>query len=507
MRTFARTTPLLSLALLTAACVAGCFGSSGSPPPDGGVTGLGDSGTAPAAGGTGAFGIVTIAGPDGKLRQKMYLPQTSTLPNGDAFITVVDVGAGPSGAPAQVASIDLGSPMYATATGGDDAVVIAVSTDNRNVYFINPKTDTLTNTIQLDASYGQSSFSGGGGYVTGVAIDSASNRAILSVWNGFALVDLSSQTITTVIQTPPTENFGFDSVHQRLIAPFYDCSSSMSVDPDSGATLMPSSCSTPMLPEGGVITDGLNIVDLTDNTVYTYEPPPGGIDAGPFFAYDPTQPVGGEPDSAAADPTTGIVVVPSEGGGWQNVIDLSKATFDKSSRTVTAPLTVLPTLDYDAVAVEPNRHLAFWEQEFDDTVAVADLNAANMGSTNASQGEMPNKPDMTGFENLGDPHGIAVTTALATSGPVGFVVDSQRQWVARIDLAAMLAAGEADGSAMLSQDMMAPFVTYLDALTPEPGSPAAAEAGTEGGADADLDAGDDGNDDAGLDAGQDAPTE
>ncbi len=69
-----------------------------------------------------------------------------------------------------------------------------------------------------------------------------------------------------------------------------------------------------------------------------------------------------------------------------------------------------------------------------------------------------------------------MTTAIATSGPVGFVVDSGFQWVARIDLAGMLAAGSADGSTMLTDVMMAPYVTYLDALTPET---AAADASAE----------------------------
>jgi hypothetical protein len=506
MRAVARSGPLLSLVLLPAACIAGCFGSSSSNTADSGPSmGLGDSSTAPAAGGTGAFGIITVTGKDGHAVQKMYLPQTGQyLPNGNAFIAVVDVGAGPNGAPAQLATIDLGSTNVATATGGDSTVVIAVSTDNSSIYFIDPTTDTLTKTLQLDSTYGKSGFSGGGGYVTGVAIDSANHRGILSVWDGFALVDLTAKAITAHISAPPTENFGFDSVHQRIIAPFYDCTQSdlyddagLEVFDDAGNPINPKVCTSPMLPEGGTETDGLSIIDLTDNTVYTYAGPITPFDAGSLFIpYDPMAPVGREPDSASADPTTGIVVVPSEGDAWQNVIDLSKATFDKASHTVKAPLTILQGLDYDAVAVEPNKHLAFWEQEFAATVAVANLSDANMGSGAAVQGEMPDKPDMSTFANIGDPHGIAVTTALTTSGPVGFVVDSQRQWVGRVDLAGMLAAGGADATAMLTTTSMAPFVTYLDALTPihpvpEGGADASAEAGDDGGAEA---AGDDGGD-------------
>jgi hypothetical protein len=490
MRRITVRTPFFLVTLLVT-IAAGCFGSSTKPvhgtagdasaPDTATVSPVADAtpdakhvtdaadGAAPpppAAGGTGAFGIVTVNG-----RQKMYLPQTTAGADGNAVIVVVDVGLvgnGVNGAPAQVATIDLGSPNYATATGGDSTVVVAVSTQYNTVYFIDPATDTLTGSLTLDDTYGQSSFSGGGGFVTGVAIDSANDRAILSVWNGFAIVSLKTRTITSVIQAPPTENFGFDSAHQRLISPFYDCTGSLvTVD---GSSVMPSSCNTPVAPDGTVISDGLSIVDLTDGTVYTYEQsnqPDGGFNG---QILDPTAPVGFSPDSAAADPTTGVIVVPSEGGGFQNVIDLSRATFDKTMRTVTAPQNVIPNLNLDGVAVEASAHLAFWEQEFDSFVAVADLTQANAGGTASVTGTMPAVPGGTVFLNLGDPHGIAVTTSIAGGGPVGFVVDSGFQWVARVDLAAMVKNAQPDASATLTDVQMAPYVTFLDALTPLAGA-------------------------------------
>jgi hypothetical protein len=486
MKTIAQCAPLLVLPAF--AIGAGCFSSSsttstsfegglpdgsipegsssdvGAPPP---VDAAVDHAAPPiAAGGTGAFGIVTVGG-----KQKMYLPQRNTGFDGNAVITVVDVGLagnGVSGAPAQVNVIDLQSPDVATATGGDSSVVVAVSTIYSNIYFIDPTTDTLTKTITLDQTYGQSGFSGGGGYVTGVAIDSANHRAILSVWNGFAIVDLTSQSITSVIQAPPSENFGFDSVNQRILAPFYDCVDSTLPD-GGGGFATPSSCNTPLNPEGGVITAGLDVIDLKDNTVYTYEnpnPPAQGIN-GVFV--DPTAPVGQEPDSAAADPTTGVVVVPAEGGGFQNVIDFSKATFDKASKTVTAPQNIIPNLALTGVAVEPTRHLAFFEGEGSDQVAVTDLTQANAGGTASVTGSMPLLPGDAGtpFSNIGDPHGIAVTTGITGGGPVGFVVDTDLRWVARVDLAMMVATEQADAASILTAAQMAPFVTFLDAYRHE----------------------------------------
>jgi hypothetical protein len=467
----------LSIALLLPAVgAAGACSSTNTAKPasDAGPMSTGDAKAPPppAAGGTGAFGIVTING-----KQKMYLPQDSPTADGKFVIAVVDVGAagnGVIGAPAQITTIPLTDPeagfdfSYATATGGDSSMVIAASTDFPKIWFIDPTTDTLVKTLTLDMTmYGMSSFSGGGGFVTGIAIDSANHRAILSVWNGFAIVDLGTQTITSVIQAPPSENFGFDSAHQRIIAPFYECSSS-----SLQAGGAPSTCDTPKAPDGTTMTDGLSIIDLTDNTVYTYQYSAGTDDAGNPILSGPTPqlPVGGDPDSAAADPTTGVIVVPSESDSFQSVIDLSMATFDKATKTVTAPQKVIPNLGLTGVAIEYNQHLAFWEEEHSSDVAVANLTQANTGVDAVVHGLMPDLPGgTTGFSNLGDPHGIAVTTAILGNGPVGFVVDSGKQWVARVDLAKMVAAGVGSDAATTELDSaaMAPFVTYLDANTKE----------------------------------------
>ena len=425
-----------------------------------------DSGILPAAGGSGAFGIVTVNG-----IQKMYLPLQSGDPTtGNGLLAVVNVGvagAGVAGAPALITNIDLGTADFATATGGNSNVVIAASTSANKVWFINPQNDTLTKTITLDPSYGRSSFSGGGGFVTGIAVDSANNRAILSVWNGFAIVDLGSQTITSTISAPPSENFGFDSSHERILAPFYECTSSTGADGGP-----PDSCNTVFGPDGVTpMPSGLSVIDLNDNnTVYTYEDP---------VASDPNSPLGSAPDSAAADPVTQQVVIPAEHDGYENILDFSKAVFDKTKKTVTAPHITIQNIGLEGVAVEFNKHLAFWEGEGDTTVAVSSLSsipsingAIDGGDPQAAVSTpiatMPDLPAAGGgWSNLGDPHGIAVTTGLADGHAVGFVVDGDYQWVARIDLEAMAAipvvdAGDGETVA-ITQAQMAPVVTFLDA--------------------------------------------
>ncbi len=439
------------VALCASLGVLGCGSSGGGGPTDSGVP--------LSPGGSGAFGIVTVGG-----KQKMYLPQPYTYYTtaGDATIAVVDVGVagnGVAGAPALITTIDLGTVDGVTATGGTSSVVIGVSTQNNRIYFIDPTTDTVTKSITLDATYGQSSFSGGGGYVTGVAVDGDAGKAYLSVWDGFAIVDLATETITGTIPVPPSENFGFDSANHRILAPFYECTGSL-----SPTTYQPPPFCTSYTDQAGdPMTDGLNIIDLADNnTVYTYQDP---------TATDPAEPLGPEPDSAAADPTSGKIVVPSEGQLYEYVVDLSKATFDKTTKTVTAPHVTIDANggnEMTGVAIEPSSHIAFFESEGGTDMGAANLSTATAAMSKYVHADLPALPDVTTWFNISDPHGIAVTTAMAGGRPVGFLVNDAYHWVARVDLQKLLSlpttADSYDPSQLDVADASA-AVTFLDATT------------------------------------------
>lgn len=434
----------LTLATLSVACSSSANETPKKTPP-----------IPPASGSTGAFGIVTVGG-----KQKLYLPQESTNEAGHAVLSVVDVGLvgdGVRGVPALIKDIDLGDDQIATASGGDSTVVIAVSTENGRIRFIDPVTDTLTKSIDLDPSYGRSSFSGGGGYITGVVVDSAHHRAIVSVYDGFQLIDLATQTLSTHIQAAPSENFGFDSSRGFIVAPFYDCSSSTNAQGDALTF-----CDSYKAGDGTPISEGLNLIDLADNQVYTYQNP---------GAPNAAEPLGGEPDSAAVDPTTGMAVIPSESDDYQNVLDLAHATFDKTNKSFTAPNRKLDGFGYEGVSIETATHLAFWEGEHSSNIAVADLNAPDAGTSAYLLAQMPNLPGDDYFETLGDPHGIAVTSAITNGRAVGVLVSNDRQWVARIDLSTLLSAAPDAGFGGLAGDQTAPAVTYLDARH-APGAPA-----------------------------------
>jgi hypothetical protein len=208
-----------------------------------------------------------------------------------------------------------------------------------------------------------------------------------------------------------------------------------------------------------VMLNGLSLITLSDNTVYTYED---------TAAMDPDSPVGPSPDSAGVDPINQMVVVPSELGGFQNIIDFSMASFDMASKTVTAPLRVLTGVTFEGVAVEPTSRIALFAKEAGTDIVVVSLPSAYMGNQAWVGGTMPVLPNGDGpFHHLGDPHGLAVTTLMSTGRAVGLVVDGNRRWVGRVDLQTLAALEMADAGVTADVAQMDAAVTYLDATTIE----------------------------------------
>jgi len=412
---------------------------------------------------SGSLGVVVIDGV-----QKLYLPTAKLSTAGNNVVSVLNVGLdgnGVNGIPALITDIDLGiqndHPILAA---GDTTMILVGSGVSQNIWIINPQNDTLIKTIQLDPSTQKTTFSTPDGYMNGIAIDSVHRKAYISIWNGFAVFDMNTMTITSNIVLNPCENFSFDTVNQKLYAPFYNCAGNGG--PDSGP---PTTCATTLAEgdAGTVMTAGLNVVDLSDNTVYTYQDPTNE---------DPTQPFGSEPDSTGVDPSTQIVFVPDEFGA-QYALDFSKASFDKTTRSVTAPHEMMANQLFDGVAVETTKHYGFWEHEYDIEIAVLNLAGfAIAGGVDASDdgteavpgfisSSMPNTPDLSGWSNSGDPHGVAVATGIKDGKSVAFLVDyPQNNWIARIDLELMSTIkGATPGT--LTQAEIAPAITYLDALT------------------------------------------
>ena len=340
----------------------------------------GDAAAGPPAVGSGGFGVVTVNG-----KQKLYLPTTKTNAAGNSVVSVVDVGVvgnGIAGAPALITDVDLGtSHDVGIMAAGDSTMVLVGSGTTRTIWIIDPQTDTLTKTIALDPSTLKTgSFSSNSvqdTYMNGIAIDSQHRLAYIAQWNGFAVFDMNTMTITSTILANPSENFALDVTHQKLYAPFYDCST-------SGEGTLPPTCVSDAGPFH-TITNGLSVIDLTDGTVYSYRDP---------AAITPTSPLGTNPDQAAVDPATQLVIVADE-ISEQYAIDFSQAVFDTAAATVTAPHQLISTGlsttgpgGLDGVTIEPSKHFAFFEAEGANScigglsidVALLDLSSYALGA-------------------------------------------------------------------------------------------------------------------------------
>lgn len=390
-----------------------------------------------APGGTGSLGIVPVGG-----KLKLYVPLFDNT-TGDGVLAVVDLGLagqGVAGARALLTDVVLGAEIPST-VAGSPAWVVAGSATAPLVWFVDPRTDALVRTLPLGPQAAKSAFSGGGGYVTGIAIDPDAGRAMLSVWNGFAIVDLGAQAIARTILAAPSENFGYDSAARRIIAPFYDCMNS------GDRASPPPTCNDYRTADGRAVTDGLNVIDVEQGTVFTYQN---------AAAADATQAVGSIPDAAAIDPASGLALVSSEGQGTTTIIDLSKARFDSGARAVTAPARSIPNMPYTGLAVVPGGRLALLEDESSAQIAVVDITSGAV-----ARATLPDLPDGSGWTNPGDPHGVAAALSLDGKA-IGVLVNDQERWVARIDLEGLAAAG-----GTIDKGRTAAFVTYLDARTRE----------------------------------------
>jgi len=99
-------------------------------------------------------------------------------------------------------------------------------------------------------------------------------------------------------------------------------------------------------------------------------------------------------------------------------------------------------------------HYAFLEEEFANGLGLLDLDRFLADDqTPLVVQAIDRAPDQVEWTNLGDPHGIAVTTGVVADRLLGFLVDSRQAWVARIDLETF-----AHGN-------LAKALTFLDART------------------------------------------
>lgn len=360
---------------------------------------------------------------NGQAVDKAYVP----IPASGAVAALNIDSQNSTGALVKTIAMPSGFAPNATAANQGTNQVVVVSYTSPTVQIIDATQDNLVASLTSSVS-SFASFSGGSCMICGVLVDPSTNSAILDTAQGYLILDLTTKQFSAFIPgTVAGENFGLNLNSRTVLNPTYF--------------------------QG--IPAGLQAIRLTDNSVFTY-----------------SSSIGEFPDAVAIDSATGIAVVPDEFTGNQYLINLQAEAF--SAPNFSAPSSVFPINftdcggernDWSLVSAEASTHRLFLATEFADCAAVEPLpSAAVLGvpplPTLFRWGHMPSAPDGLAWNNGGDPHGIAVFTSVINGKVYGFLIRSDRAWVARIDLQGASNAAQIPGGLQGEIDLT-PFVSFL----------------------------------------------
>ena len=320
----------------------------------------------------------------------------------------------------------ISTPNVVNSCAGNPATGQVVCTaNNTDVYLISGTAPALTNTLTSGLT-GLAGFSGGECQNCGVAVNALTNTAAIaggapSGSDGLQILNLNTNAFQPV----------FNSTQE--------VSEDISIDPGRNLILSPN--------------EGSNYV------LFSLDATTGAI-TGEFD--NPINSMGGEPDSAAEDCTTGIALSSDEFTNYIYLANLAQAEFTAGSPpgtpgSWTAPFTLF--FDADAgsgfgagisgISIAPgSSHLGIYTGEFGgNQFGVLELpGTAGSGSptvTDYVTGALPPTPDGFVFQTGCDPHTMTAYTSPNTGLAYGVVaswvplcyVGGTPTWLAVIDLA------------------------------------------------------------------------
>jgi hypothetical protein len=348
---------------------------------------------------------VLIQGTGASATVKAYVPYGSwSEPNTDIRLVPIE-GAG--------SLVTIPTTKVVNSCASNSVTGVTVCTANTpDVYIITGS--TIINTLTSGNDGTTQWFSGGGCQDCGVALNAATNKAIISMGYGgsnaaFQALNLSTNTFSApyVVGTVTSEN--------------------MSVDPVRNWVLSPN--------ETGIyqILKMSPTASLHNNAVTPNSPP--------FF------------ESAAEDCSTGIALATSEFTGDIYISDLTQSTFvpgapgtwTAASQVQNFPEFVPLTAGTCGIGVVPGTHLGVVTGEFGGyKVGAIRLPSTSGVGIPAVQdwviADIPNNPAGGYFDIGKDPHTVTVYKSPINGKAYALIADDTRTYIARIDLAALLAA-------------------------------------------------------------------
>lgn len=309
--------------------------------------------------------------------------------------------------------------------------------------------------FEFDANASSSyNFSGGSCTNCGVIADPGDDRFIVSSGDGYRVFDYSGLLIDAYLtdlaaDTPmdlATENFGFDPLNNRILSPEYETANNyvwvIDIDTDKIYRWDNRLVATTVDSEEGLVGLSNSFLDFTA-------------------------------EAAALDISTGMMVIGDEWVPRVVTVNMDEAVFNDTTSTFSAPYAVTEFSDVysmlslltTGIAVESGNHMVLMEEEFADAIGVAQLPSSSIAggfaissyNTVAVPSPVAVCPATTTWYNIGDPHGLAVFTALVDGKSWGLLINGSKTCAAVIDMAALLNAPKQLGSNIVdsSHDVLA----------------------------------------------------
>ncbi|MGH9534013.1 MAG: hypothetical protein ACRD2E_04055 [Terriglobales bacterium] len=360
------------------------------------------------------------------LANKVYVPQTSAntvaVVNGDTGAQLSN-----GGTPLDIA-MPSGFAPTAAATDPQTNTVAIISATTDQLVLVDATKDTVAATYAIPIS-GTASFSDGVTCgVCGVVADASRDVAVLDTAAGYLTLNLATGAASSPIAAPAAENFAYDAITQHVYAPYFNSSGS-----------------------------GLNVINLATGAVQAYALPG---DAG--FT------LGAELAAAAFDPTTSLGLLADAATGQYAAINFNAATASGSGITAPAAqfgITAACSDDWRSAQLEPSSHFGWFGDGGGDCIAVAALPTGALTGPAAA-------PATIRWAALGaGPDGVDWSSAIAPQSQsvfiglngtfYGLALRGDGKYLARVDLAGMLAAPAPASPADDNQVDASGVITYI----------------------------------------------
>lgn len=355
--------------------------------------------------------LVPAAVPGGTAPVTAYVPNSAWSNRGTGVQAVPIEGGG--------SFTSIPTTDFINSCSTNSVTGVSVCTANgagANVYLLS---GTSVTTTVKSASNSTASFSGGTCFNCGVAVNSVTNQAVITM--GFsgatsALQFLDLNTNTFGAPVPATHEISEDVL--------WDPFSNQILSPNESLNYDIFQITGPGVPGPGTVTESSKAITV------------------------------GEADSAGEDCTTGIALTVGEGTGQVFLADLKQATFTGTSWTAPSAVYSLPEFlnlaaGASAVAVAPgSTHLGVVAGEFGgNSIGIIQLPATSGSGTpvivDYVLAVLPATPDGAPFANGFDPHTTTAYTSPNDQKAYGVAASwatGTPSYLAVIDLAAALAA-------------------------------------------------------------------